>query len=59
MKIGGRALDHQTLEHLRLTAVRRVIEDGDAPAYFGVIRTPISKSIRTVISAAIRTGVSV
>ena len=32
MKIDGRTLDHKTLEHLRLAAVRRVVEDGEAPA---------------------------
>ncbi|HEV2392305.1 MAG TPA: IS630 family transposase [Verrucomicrobiae bacterium] len=31
MKVDGRTLDHKTLEHLRITAVRRVVEDGEAP----------------------------
>jgi transposase len=45
MKIDGRTLDHKTLEHLRVTAVRRVIEDGEAPsvvmASMGLGRTSI------------------
>ena len=32
MKIDGRTLDHKTLEHLRITAVRRVVEDHEAPS---------------------------
>src|SRR5260370_16751100 len=31
-KIDGRTLDHKTLEHLRKLAVKRVIEDGEAPS---------------------------
>lgn len=45
MKIDGRTLDHKTLEHLRVTAVRRVVEDGEAPAAvmesMGLCRTSI------------------
>src|SRR5438552_10028022 len=45
MKIDGRTLDHKTLEHLRITAVRRVVQDGDAPseviASMGLYRTSI------------------
>ena len=31
-KIDGRTIDHKTLEHMRILAVRRVIEDGEAPS---------------------------
>ena len=31
-KIDGRTLDHKTLEHLRLLAVKRVIEQGEQPS---------------------------
>jgi len=31
-KVDGRTLDHKALEHIRLLAVRRVIEDGEAPS---------------------------
>ena len=31
-KIDGRTIDHKTLEHMRVLAVRRVIEDGEAPS---------------------------
>ena len=30
VKIDGRTLDHKALEHIRLVAVRRVVEDGEA-----------------------------
>jgi transposase len=47
MKIDGRTLDHKTLEHLRITAVRRVMEDGEAPSVvinsMGLCRTTIYK----------------
>ena len=32
MKIDGRTLDHKTLEHLLMTAVRRVVEEGERPS---------------------------
>jgi transposase len=32
MRIDGRTLDHKTLEHLRMTAVRRVLEEGERPS---------------------------
>ncbi len=32
VKIDGRTLDHKALEHIRLVAVRRVVEDGEAPS---------------------------
>jgi transposase len=45
MKIDGRTLNHKTLEHLRVTAVRRVVEDGESPAAvmrsMGLCRTSI------------------
>lgn len=31
-KIDGRTLDHKALEHIRLLAVRRVVEDGESPS---------------------------
>jgi len=31
-KIDGRTLDHQALQHIRLLAVKRVIEEGEAPS---------------------------
>src|SRR5438552_16871007 len=31
-KIDGRTLDHKSLEHLRMIAVKRVVEDGEAPS---------------------------
>src|SRR6266540_1420040 len=30
--VDGRKLDHKTLEHIRIQAVRRVIEDGESPS---------------------------
>lgn len=50
MKIDGRELDHKTLEHLRISAVRRVIEDGEAPSVvmdsMGLCRTTIYPWLR-------------
>jgi transposase len=50
MRIDGRTLDHKTLEHLRITAVRRVIEDGEAPSgvmrSMGLCRTSIYRWLR-------------
>ena len=50
MKIDGRTLEHRTLEHLRITAVRRVIEDGETPsvvmASMGLCRTTIYPWLR-------------
>lgn len=50
MKIDGRLLDHKTLEHLRMTAVKRVVEDGDAPSLvmdsMGLCRTTIYPWLR-------------
>jgi transposase len=50
MRIDGRTLDHKTLEHLRMTAVRRVIEDQQAPSYvmesMGLCRTTIYRWLR-------------
>ena len=50
MKVDGRTLDHKTLEHLRITAVRRVIEDGEAPSEvmrsMGLSRTSIYPWLR-------------
>ncbi len=43
--IDGRTLDHKTLEHIRRLAVKRVLEDGEAPSEvmrsFGLCRTTI------------------
>jgi len=50
MKIDGRELDHKTLEHLRITAVKRVIEDGEIPSVvmdsMGLCRTTIYPWLR-------------
>jgi transposase len=50
MKIDGRTLPHKTLEHLRLTAVRRVVEDHEAPSVvmesMGLCRTSIYRWLR-------------
>jgi len=50
MKIDGREVDHKTLEHLRMTAVRRVIEDGETPSVvmdsMGLCRTTIYPWLR-------------
>jgi hypothetical protein len=44
-KQDGRKLDHQSLETLRIMAVRRVLEDGEAPSdvmrSMGLCRTSI------------------
>ena len=49
-KIDGRTLDHKTLEHLRLQAVRRVIEDKEDPSEvmksYGMCRTSIYPWLR-------------
>lgn len=48
--IDGRKLDHKTLEHIRIQAVRRVIEDGESPAEvmlsYGLCRTTIYPWLR-------------
>lgn len=50
MKVDGRTLDHKTLEHLRITAVRRVVEDGEAAGEvmrsMGLCRTSIYPWLR-------------
>ncbi len=52
MKIDGRTLDHKTLEHIRITACRRVIEDGEKPsvvaASLGFCRTSMYPWLRKV-----------
>lgn len=52
MKIDGRTLDHKTLEHLRITACQRVIDDGELPsavaASLGFCRTSIYPWLRCV-----------
>ena len=49
-KIDGRTLDHKALEHLRILAVRRVIEDGEQPSAvilsLGLCRTSIYPWLR-------------
>ena len=48
--IDGRTLDHNTLEHIRIQAVRRVIEDGERPSEvmrsYGLCRTTIYPWLR-------------
>jgi transposase len=55
MKIDGRTLVHKTLEHLRVTAVKRVLEDGEAPSVviesMGLCRTSIYRWLRKFESA--------
>ena len=50
-KIDGRTLDHATSEHIRILAVRRVREDGEAPSdvikSLGLCRTTIYRWLRT------------
>ena len=49
-KIDGRTLDHKALEHMRILAVKRVVEDGEAPSEvmssFGLCRTSIYRWLR-------------
>ncbi len=48
--IDGRTLDHKTLTHLRMQAVRRVVEDGERPSQvmesYGLCRTSIYPWLR-------------
>jgi len=48
--IDGRTLDHNTLNHIRIQAVRRVIEDGESPSEvmrsYGLCRTSIYPWLR-------------
>ena len=52
MKIDGRTLDHKTLEHLRMAACKRVLEDGELPsvvaASLGFCRTSIYPWLRRI-----------
>jgi len=52
MKIDGRTIDHKTLEHLRITACKRVLEDGELPsdvaASLGFCRTSIYPWLRRI-----------
>jgi transposase len=52
MKIDGRTLDHKTLEHLRIAACKRVLEDGELPsvvaASLGFCRTSIYPWLRCI-----------
>lgn len=54
MRIDNRKIDHKTLEHLRITAVRRVVEDGEAPSTviesMGLCRTSIYRWLRAYAS---------
>lgn len=49
-KIDGRTLDHKALEHIRRMAVKRVVEDGEAPSEvmksLGLCRTSIYPWLR-------------
>ena len=49
-KIDGRKLSHKALEHMRLLAVRRVMEDGERPSdvmdSLGLCRTSIYPWLR-------------
>src|SRR6266851_2974152 len=50
LKIDGRTLDHKALEHIRIMAVRRVVEGGEAPSEvmraLGLCRTAIYPWLR-------------
>ena len=49
-KIDGRTLNHKALEHIRMLAVKRVVEDGEAPSQvmksLGLCRTAIYPWLR-------------
>jgi transposase len=49
-KTDGRTIDHKALEHMRMLAVRRVLEDGEKPSLvmesFGFCRTTIYRWLR-------------
>src|SRR5258708_8255093 len=49
-KIDGRTLDHKALEHMRMLAVKRMVEDGEAPSEviksLGLCRTSIYRWLR-------------
>ena len=49
--IDGRTLNHKALEHMRMVAVKRVVEDGEAPSEviksLGFCRTSIYRWLRT------------
>ena len=49
-KIDGRRLDHKALEYIRIVAVKRVVEDGEAPSdvmkSLGLCRTSIYPWLR-------------
>ena len=49
-KIDGRTLSHKALEHMRILAVKRVVEDGEAPSEvmksLGLCRTSIYPWLR-------------
>jgi len=49
-KIDGRTLNHKALEHLRILAVKRVVEEGEAPSdimkSLGLCRTSIYRWLR-------------
>ena len=66
-KIDGRTLDHKALEHLRILAVKRVVEDGERPSAvmdsLGLCRTTIYPWLRefkdkgwTALAEKIATG---
>jgi transposase len=50
-QIDGRKLDHQTSEHLRMMAVRRVVEEGERPSEvmrsMGLHRTSVYRWLKT------------
>lgn len=50
LKIDGRTLDHKALEHLRILAVKRVVEEGEPPSEvmqsLGLCRTSIYRWLR-------------
>jgi len=49
-KIDGRTLDHKSLEHMRILAVRRVVDDGEDPSE--VMRSLGLKQARLIAAGA-------
>ena len=52
MKIDGRTLDHKTLEHLRIAACKRVLEDGEPLLWGGETLLRDGKPVGDLSSAS-------
>ena len=59
-KIDGRTLNHKALEHLRILAVKRVVEDGEKPSLvmdsLGLCRTTIYPWLREFKDKGLQVG---